>query len=55
MKHFYRISEVEEERRQSGKRYVEFLRIPVMSAGLYVLPPGGSDPQKPMGRNPHEA
>ena len=47
MKHFYRISEVEEERRQSGKRYVEFLRIPVMSAGLYVLPPGGSDPQKP--------
>jgi len=47
VKHFYRISEVEEERRQSGKRYVEFLRIPVMSAGLYVLPPGGSDPQKP--------
>lgn len=47
MKHFYRISEVEEERRQSGKRYLEFLRIPVMSAGLYVLPPGGSDPQKP--------
>ncbi len=47
MKHFYRISEVEEKRRQSGKRYLEFLRIPVMSAGLYVLPPGGSDPQKP--------
>jgi mannose-6-phosphate isomerase-like protein (cupin superfamily) len=47
VKHFYRISEVEEKRRQSGKRYLEFLRIPVMSAGLYVLPAGGSDPQKP--------
>lgn len=47
MKHFYRITEVEEKRQQSGKRYLEFLRIPVMSAGLYVLPPGYSDPQKP--------
>lgn len=47
MKHFYQMSEIEERRQRSGKSYLEFLRIPVMSAGLYVLPPGGSDPQKP--------
>jgi len=47
VKHFYQISEIEERRRRSGKSYLEFLRIPVMSAGLYVLPPGGSDPQRP--------
>ena len=47
MKHFYQISEIEERRRRSGKSYLEFLRVPVMSVGLYVLPPGGSDPQTP--------
>jgi mannose-6-phosphate isomerase-like protein (cupin superfamily) len=47
VKHFYQISEIEERRQRSGKSYLEFLRIPVMSAGLYVLPPGGSDPQSP--------
>ena len=29
------------------RRYHEFLRVPAMSAGLYVLPPGASDGQKP--------
>jgi mannose-6-phosphate isomerase-like protein (cupin superfamily) len=29
------------------KRYHEFLRIPAMSAGVYVLPPGGLDSQTP--------
>jgi len=47
VKHFYQISEIEERRRRSGKSYLEFLRVPVMSVGLYVLPPGGSDPQTP--------
>ncbi len=32
---------------QSGKLYREFLRVPAMSAGLYVLPAGGTDPQQP--------
>ncbi len=31
----------------SGKAYHEFLRVPDMSAGLYVLPAGASDPQQP--------
>ncbi|HJT69054.1 MAG TPA: cupin domain-containing protein [Terriglobales bacterium] len=29
------------------RRYHEFLRVPAMSAGLYVLPPEASDGQKP--------
>ena len=43
----FQISELEKQRRQSGKRYLEFLRIPAMSAGVYVLPAGGTDPQSP--------
>jgi len=31
----------------SGKLYREFLRVPAMSAGLYVLPAGATDPQRP--------
>lgn len=31
----------------TGNRYREFLRVPAMSAGVYVLPRGGSDPQSP--------
>jgi quercetin dioxygenase-like cupin family protein len=27
--------------------YTEFLRVPALSAGLYVLPAGGTDPQQP--------
>jgi quercetin dioxygenase-like cupin family protein len=44
---FFNISEVEKNREQSGKRYLEFLRIPAMSAGVYVLPAGSADPQSP--------
>jgi len=42
-----RLAEVEEQRSESGKPYREFLRVPAMSAGLYVLPAGGTDRQKP--------
>ncbi len=31
----------------SDKLYLEFLRVPSLSMGLYVLPAGGTDPQKP--------
>jgi mannose-6-phosphate isomerase-like protein (cupin superfamily) len=31
----------------SGRLYHEFLRVPDMSAGLYVLPAGSADPQNP--------
>jgi mannose-6-phosphate isomerase-like protein (cupin superfamily) len=30
-----------------GRPYHEFLRVPALSAGLYVLPAGGDDPQQP--------
>lgn len=44
---FARLAEIEEQRAVSGKSYREFLRVPAMSAGLYVLPAGGVDHQKP--------
>ncbi len=34
-------------REQAGQLYHEFLRIPTMSAGLYQLVAGSSDPQQP--------
>lgn len=38
---------VEQQRRESGKTYWEFLRSSSMSAGLYVLAAGSVDPQMP--------
>ena len=47
MSNFFDISQLQQQRAGSGKRYLEFLRVPAMSAGLYVLPAGGKDPQTP--------
>jgi quercetin dioxygenase-like cupin family protein len=44
---FLHLSQLEKQRTEAGKRYLEFLRIPAMSAGIYVLPAGGADPQSP--------
>jgi quercetin dioxygenase-like cupin family protein len=44
---FFEIGEIERERSQTDKLYREFLRVPALSAGLYVLPAGASDPQRP--------
>jgi mannose-6-phosphate isomerase-like protein (cupin superfamily) len=44
---FFHISTLSQQREKLGKRYLEFLRVPPMSAGVYVLPAGGSDPQSP--------
>jgi mannose-6-phosphate isomerase-like protein (cupin superfamily) len=44
---FFQIEDLEKQRHGSGKRYFEFLRVPAMSAGVYILPPGGKDPQSP--------
>ena len=44
---FANVADIDKQRAQSGKLYREFLRVPTMSAGLYVLPPGGNDPQRP--------
>ena len=44
---FYQAAEIDQQRAQSGKLYREFLRVPAMSAGLYVLAVGSADPQQP--------
>lgn len=41
------IAEIDKARTATGKLYREFLRVPTMSAGLYVLSAGASDPQRP--------
>jgi mannose-6-phosphate isomerase-like protein (cupin superfamily) len=41
------LADVDKQRIKAGKLYREFLRVPSMSAGLYVLPVKSSDPQKP--------
>jgi len=47
MTHFFDIDELFRQRSDKGKQYLEFLRVPAMSAGVYVLPKGGTDPQRP--------
>ena len=44
---FAKLSDIDHQRAFSGKSYREFLRLPAMSAGLYVLPAGGTDLQRP--------
>ena len=44
---FAKLSEIDQQRAESGKLYREFLRVPSMSAGLYVLPAGATDLQRP--------
>ena len=47
MANFINIDDAEKHRRESGKRYSEFLRVPALSAGIYVLAAGSADPQSP--------
>jgi mannose-6-phosphate isomerase-like protein (cupin superfamily) len=44
---FDRLAELRRERAETGRLYHEFLRRPSMSAGLYELPAGSTDPQQP--------
>jgi mannose-6-phosphate isomerase-like protein (cupin superfamily) len=44
---FFTAEELERQRAASGNRYHEFLRVPAMSAGLYVLAVGADDLQRP--------
>lgn len=44
---FSQLSELQRQRSDAGRRYLEFLRVPAMSAGIYVLPAGGVDSQSP--------
>ena len=43
----FELREVEAIRLESKKLYQEFLRVPELSAGLYVLEAGATDPQQP--------
>ena len=47
MPHFFHIDDLDSSRAKSGKLYFEFIRVPAMSAGVYVVPKGGIDPQQP--------
>jgi mannose-6-phosphate isomerase-like protein (cupin superfamily) len=47
MTHFLHIDDLLRKRAATGKLYLEFLRVPAMSAGVYVLPSAGINPQKP--------
>ena len=43
----YELAQLISQRESSDKLYLEFLKIPDLSMGLYVLPAGGTDPQSP--------
>ncbi len=43
----YELSQLISQRTESNKPYLEFLKVPDLSMGLYVLPAGGTDPQSP--------
>ena len=43
----FAISQLRAQQERVGHRYLEFLRVPSMSLGLYVLPAGAVDTQQP--------
>jgi mannose-6-phosphate isomerase-like protein (cupin superfamily) len=43
----FEIADVIAQQAASDRAYLEFLRVPALSMGLYVLPAGGVDPQQP--------
>ncbi len=43
----FEIGQLEQQRQQAGRLYLEFLKVPAISAGLYTLRAGHTDPQKP--------
>ena len=43
----YELTQLISQREASNKLYLEFLNVPDLSMGLYVLPAGGVDPQSP--------
>jgi mannose-6-phosphate isomerase-like protein (cupin superfamily) len=43
----YELAQLIQQRKDSNKLYLEFLKVPDLSMGLYVLPAGGTDPQSP--------
>ena len=45
--HAYELTQLVQQRVDNKKLYLEFLKVPDLSMGLYVLPAGGTDPQSP--------
>jgi len=43
----FEITDLISQQKDSDKLYLEFLKVPDLSMGLYVLPAGGIDPQSP--------
>ena len=43
----FELTQLISQRETSNKLYLEFLKVPDLSMGLYVLPAGGNDPQSP--------
>ena len=43
----YELAQLNQQRKDSNKLYLEFLKVPDLSMGVYVLPAGGVDPQSP--------
>jgi mannose-6-phosphate isomerase-like protein (cupin superfamily) len=43
----YELAQLIQQHTDSNKLYLEFLKVPDLSMGLYVLPAGGVDPQSP--------
>ena len=43
----YELTQLISQHAASNKMYLEFLKVPDLSMGLYVLPAGGTDPQSP--------
>ena len=41
------LDDLRAQRGDAGQPYLEFLRVPALSVGLYSLPTGGVDPQSP--------
>jgi mannose-6-phosphate isomerase-like protein (cupin superfamily) len=43
----FKLNQLISQRADANKPYREFLKVPDLSMGLYVLPAGGIDPQSP--------
>jgi len=43
----FELAQLISQRQSSNKLYLEFLKVPDLSMGLYFLPAGGTDPQSP--------
>lgn len=43
----FELAQLISQRESTNKLYLEFLKVPDLSLGLYVLPAGGTDPQSP--------